>query len=387
MACDYYTLTHAGIKTLSPYVPGKSIEELAKEQGISDIIKLASNENPLGCSHNVQEMLANLSGIQIATYPSPIIHPLNHKLADKLAIEANRLILSNGSDLLFCMLLMIFGTHNNKHILTHDKAFISYAIQAQTQGIAVKSTPLLANWQVDIDAMVNACNEDTALIFLANPNNPTGVLIPSKDIQRLLAAVAPSTIVVIDEAYYEYAFASDDQGALAFANQYPNLVITRTFSKAWGLAGLRLGYAIANPDIIELIQRVQLPFAVNQAALAAGFTALDDTDFLAQTLTLNAEGLSRMRQGLDNLEYSYLPSSANFITFDCKKNSLPIYQDLLKQGIIVRPLTPYGLHNHLRVSIGTLEHVDRFLETLAIITSKHAGLRSEYSHNIPCKEL
>ena len=374
MSCDYQMLPHWGIKTLQPYIPGKSIEELAQEQGITDIIKLASNENPLGCSPLVREALANMPGMQIATYPTPSLHPIKKKLSNKLSFDENRITLSNGSDFIFNLLLTIFGLHANKHMLTHDKAFITYNIQAQTLGIPVVSTPLMPDWQVDIDAMIKANNENTALIFLANPNNPTGVLIPKESIKKLLAGVSESTIVVIDEAYYEFANPTNDRSSLALLEQYPNLVITRTFSKAYGLAGLRLGYALSSKVISELLQRVQLPFTVNQVALTAGFAALDDDAFLAETLEINASGLQQMRHGLETLNFYSLPSACNFITFDCGMNSLPIYQGLLKQGIIVRPLTPYGLPNHLRVSISKKHHNERFLEKLAIVFSESQDL-------------
>jgi histidinol-phosphate aminotransferase len=369
LPCDYQQLPHVGIRTLQPYVPGKSIEELTKEQGITDIIKMASNENPLGCSPLVREALANLSATQIATYPTPALHPLKTKLSKKLDIDEHMLTFGNGSDLLFTLLLTVFGLHNNKHMLTHDKAFMTYAIQAQTFGIDVKSSPLLANWEVDISALIAASDENTALIFLANPNNPTGVLIPEAEIKRLLASVLPSTIVVIDEAYYEYAYPNDDSRSLTLLNEFPNLVITRTFSKAYGLAGLRLGYAIANKEISELLQRAQLPFVVNQAVLSAAYAALDDKAFLAETLNLNQLGLQQTRRGLESLKLNSLPSRCNFITFDCGTSSLSVYQKLLQRGIIVRPLNAYGLPNHLRVSIGKPEHNERFLNELSLILS------------------
>ncbi|MDP1602618.1 MAG: histidinol-phosphate transaminase [Legionella sp.] len=369
MSCNYQQLPHIGIRTLHPYVPGKSIEELAKEQGITDIIKMASNENPLGCSPLVREALAKMSAVQIATYPTPALHPLKYKLSQKLGIDEQMLTFGNGSDLLFTLLLIVFGLHNNKHMLTHDKAFMTYAIQAQTLGIEVKSSPLLDNWAVDITALIAASNQDTSLIFIANPNNPTGILIPQEEIRRLLASVLPSTIVVIDEAYYEYAYPNDDSQSLKLLNEFPNLVITRTFSKAYGLAGLRLGYAIANKEISELLQRAQLPFVVNQAAMAAAFAALDDNEFLSETLTLNQLGLQQIRKGLEALKLNLLPSECNFITFDCGTDSMIIYQKLLQRGIIVRPLTAYGLPHHLRVSIGKLAHNERFLNELSKILS------------------
>lgn len=364
MPCDYDLLPHAGIQTLVPYVPGKSIEEVANERGLTDIIKLAGNENPLGCSPKVLQALANLSGPKIATYPMSVIHPLRHKLADKLGVDTDMIALSNGSDALFCSLLTCFALHNNKHILTHDYAFSSYAIQAKTLGIPVVSTGVNSKFEVDIDAMIDACNENTALIFIANPNNPTGLLVKPEEIQRLLENTPATTLFVLDEAYYEYSRLGLGP-TKTLLQKHPNLVITRTFSKAYGLAGFRLGYAITNPQIAALLYRIQLPFAVNIAALTAGFAALDDDDFIHQTVQLNKQGLKQMQHGLDSLGLTHLPSSGNFITLNCKTDALPVYQRLQNHGIIVRPLHPYGLNTYLRVTIGTQEQNIRFLNTLS----------------------
>ena len=379
MACDYYQLPHLGIQTLHPYVPGKSIEELVHEQGLSNVIKLASNENPLGCSNLVRETLAKLSGIQIATYPTPVHHPLRAKLSKKLGIDENMLTLGNGSDFLFTMSLMIFALHRGKKMLTHDLAFITFEIQAQTLGIEVVKTPLTADHQVDMDALISACDEDVAIIFLANPNNPTGLLIQPEEIKRLLSQISSKTIVVLDEAYYEYAYPAGDRTTINLISDYANLIVTRTFSKAYGLAGLRLGYAIANPQISELLQRVQLPFAINQVALAGAYAALDDENFLMESLTLNTQVKQELITSLDAMKLDYFPSHCNFVTFDCQTNGLTIYQRLLQQGIIVRPLQSYGLHNYLRVSVGTSPQNARFVDTLAFCLSEN---KKELGHDL-----
>lgn len=374
MPCDYYKLPHPGIQSLKPYIPGKSIEELAREQGLSDIIKLASNENPLGCSPLVKQALADLSEMHIASYPSPANHPVLGKLSEKLAINENRITFGDGSDLLFFFLLTTFALHSGKHILTHEYAFISYRIQAQTLGIPVSITNLKPNWQVDIDAMIEACSEKTAMIFIANPNNPTGLEISYPEIRRLLTHIPASTILVLDEAYHEYAYQPGDRTSLNLLEEYPNLVLTRTFSKAYGLAGLRLGYALASPEITNLLQRVQPPFAVNQAALTAAYAALDDEDFIIQTIELNSKGMQQMIRGLDVIKARHLPSRCNFVTIDCKRDANLIYQCLLKQGIIVRPLHPYDLPTYIRVSISHPLHNDRFLDTLALCLSELEGV-------------
>ncbi len=365
MRCDYDQLPHSGIRNLIPYTPGKSSDELAKERGLTDIIKLASNENPLGCSLNVTQAFQHLMNTTIATYPISANHPLREKIAEKLKINSDMITLGNGSDALFCSLLTCFALHTNKHILTHDYAFSSYAIQAKTLGIPVISTPVNESFEVNIDALIHACNEKTALMFMANPNNPTGLLVPLEDIKRLLEQIPSCTILVLDEAYYEYVTQVDARYTLNLLNAHPNLVITRTFSKAYGLAGLRLGYAIAPPEITNLLYRIQLPFAVNIAALTAGLAAIDDDEFIKKTVLLNQQGLKQMQHGLNGLKVKQLPSAGNFITFDCNTDSLPIYQRLQEYGIIVRPLHPYGLNQYLRVTIGTQQQNNRFIDALS----------------------
>lgn len=366
MPCDYYQLPHPGIRSLHPYIPGKSIEETARELSSTDIIKMASNENPLGCSPLVNKALANLANRKIARYPSPINHPLMTKLSEKLAISSDMLTLSNGSDFLFFILLTTFAANTGKHILIPNYSFIAYEIQAQTLAIPVSIVPLKPDWQVDLAAIIEHCSEQTAMIFLANPNNPTGTCIPLNDIKHLLTHIPASTLLVLDEAYYEYAYQAGDRRSIQLISQHPNLIITRTFSKAYGLAGLRLGYAIANPDITALVRRVQPPFVVNIAALTAAYAALDDEDFLQKSVELNNKGKQQLYPGFRELKIDYLPSSGNFVTIDCRTDSQLIYQSLLKQGIIVRTLNEYGLPNHLRITIGTMQQNAFLLDKLAI---------------------
>ncbi|MCL9682724.1 histidinol-phosphate transaminase [Legionella maioricensis] len=364
MSIDFTQLPHPGIRSLVPYKPGKSIEELKREKGIADIIKMASNENPLGCSPLALNALQTMSSYLIATYPSPVNHALTPKLANKLGISTEQLFLSNGSDHLFTMLLYCFALHSDKHILTHEYAFSAYAIQANTLKIPVRTVPINPDWQVNINNLIQTCNAQTGIIFIANPNNPTGVLISQNEIKYLLEHIPESTLLVLDEAYYEFAASKLSCNSLEWLPEHPNLVITRTFSKMYGMAGLRLGYAIANPSIINLLQRVQLPFSVNQAALIAAHAALDDDDFITLSLRTNDEGMQQLRTGFDELKLNYLPSACNFLTVDCKEDGLALYNYLLEQGIIVRPLHAYKMNQYIRVSIGTKEQNSRFLAAL-----------------------
>jgi len=365
MPCDYQLLPHAGIQTLSPYIPGKSTDELAREQGLQDIIKLASNENPLGCSPLALQAVQKISSQQLATYPIAAQHPLRTKLAYKLAVDADMITLGDGTDALFPLFFTCFALHNNKHVLIHDYAFIAYSIHAKTLGIPVVSVPLRANWDVDIDKMISTCTEQTAIILLANPNNPVGSLVSYDHLKRLLQAIPQTTMVVLDQAYYEYINHSEHENALDLLPLFPNLIITRTFSKAYGLAGLRLGYAIASPVITDILHRALPPFMVNQAALAAVSAALDDDLFLTETIQTNARGLIQLREGVINLGLSLLPTAGNFVTIDYGKDASFLYQALLRQGIIIRPLHPYGLNNYIRVTIGTDEQISRFLDKMA----------------------
>lgn len=364
MPCDFYELPHPGIKSLQPYAPGRSREEVAKEYGLSDIVKLSSNENPLGCSPKVSEALANLPVQKISSYPIAARHAVRSKIAKKLSIDDDMITMCNGSDGMIPILLNCFALHCNKSMLTHDYAFISYSLYAQMLGIPVSTIPLLPDWRVDIKATIADCHEKTALIFLASPNNPTGIMVSQSEIEQLLQNIPSSTLLVIDEAYYEYVNAKDRLDTISLLSKYPNLIILRTFSKAYGLAGLRLGYCIANVDITTILRRVSPPFCVNQAGLAAAIAAMDDEAFLAESVKNNELGMAQLTEGLTKLNLTWLPSSGNFIMFDCKSDAHQIFQHLLQRGVIVRPLTGYYLETYIRVTIGTPEQNERFLKYL-----------------------
>ncbi len=361
----YHQLPHQGIQTLAPYVPGKSAETVAKEQGLVEVIKLASNENPLGTSPAVLEALQRLTPHEIATYQITSIHPFRDILANTLFVDKEMLLLSNGSDTIFYYILLSFALHSGKRIVTHQKAFIQYEIQAKTLGIPIYLTHLNTDLSVDVNALIEAATPETAIIFLANPNNPTGLLIEQSEIVRLLSSISPEIIVVLDEAYFEYLPASKRSDIISLLQHHPNLIVTRTFSKIYGLASLRLGYAIANSALISILYRVQLPFIVNLAAFTAAEAALKDRAFVEHSLINNTQGMEQLTQGLSKLGLKQLPSFANFVTFDTGFSARKIDLALQKQGIIVRPLEPYGLTQYLRVTIGTPEQNRRFLSALS----------------------
>lgn len=362
MTCDLRTLPHEGIQTLSPYIPGKSAFELAREQGLTDIIKLASNENPLGCSPLVQEALSSLKPHDLAIYHPTAVQPLREKLAKLLGIPEDMIILSNGSDALFPLVLMSFALHKNKHLLVQQYGFNIPNIQAKALGIPIKTVPVNASWEVDVEQLLSLCTEETAILYLANPNNPTGTKVSAEKIETILTSIPSCIIFLLDEAYYEY---QEEDHSIEWLKKYPNLIITRTFSKAYGLASLRLGYALANQEVISILNRVVLSFTVNYAAIVAGSVALDDQAFVKQSIENNKQGLEQLKKGLDELSVRYLPTTANFITIDCKRDAQEIFQQLQTKGVIVRPLHPYGLNNFIRVTIGTDKQNKRFLDDFA----------------------
>ncbi len=357
---NFNTLSHAGIRDLKPYVPGKSAEEVAKEYGLKDVIKLASNENAWGCSPAVHAALNKMSKQTLASYPQSYVHPFRQQLANYLKVDADMITFSNGSDLLVGLLISCFAIHQSKHVMTHRYAFVTYEVQAQTLGVPIVVTPT-KNWQVDIDAMIETCNEDTALIFIANPNNPTGILVEQNEIIRLLDNIPKTTILVLDEAYCEYAFDNPNH-SLSLLEKYPNLVLLRTFSKVYGLAGLRLGYSVSHPDISKLLYRIQLPFTVNIAALIAGEAALDDQAFVKKTIELTTQGLRFLEKAFHALQIEYLPSHANFITIDCKKDAYQLFQRFQEYGIVLRPLNPYEMNQYMRITVGTDEQNKRLID-------------------------
>lgn len=360
MGSEFTTLSHRGIQVLSPYIPGKSIEEVRKETGISNIIKLASNENPFGCSPKVIEVLQNSDPIQIARYPAEAHHPLRQQLSDFLQVPTNMLSLANGSDSLFGVLLTGFALLVDKHMITHDYAFNTYAIQSHTLGVEVV-TLAMKNWTIDVDAVIAACTAKTALIFIDNPSNPVGSVLPLADIEKILLNIPKTTLLVLDEAYYEF-LPPNSMHSIPLLKKYRNLIITRTFSKAYGLAGLRLGYAIADPEITEVIQKVHLPFTANILALNAASAALSDQAFVQHTQQHVARERQAMMELLDAKKIHYLPPNSNFITIECGQDrAVSMAQEFQERGIIIRPLHPYGMNSYIRVSIGTTEQNQRFI--------------------------
>jgi histidinol-phosphate aminotransferase len=359
-------LANLGIRGLQPYQAGKPVSELERELGITGAVKLASNENPLGISDKVKQGLVDELS-EVSRYPDANGFYLKGKLAAKFAIEPNQITLGNGSNDLLELIARTFVSAQDE-VMFAEHAFVVYPLV--TQAIGAKACVVPAkDYGHDLDAMGAAINDKTRMIFIANPNNPTGTFLAADALKRFLDGVPENIIVVLDEAYDEYV--SDEQRAnsISWLVDYPNLVITRTFSKAYGLAGLRVGYSASSADMAGLLNRLRQPFNVNSLALRAAEIALEDDAFLQRSVELNRQGMQQISAFFQEKKLDFIPSWGNFITFDTGRDGGEVYQALLRHGVIVRPIGGYGLPKHLRVSIGTAEENQQFIEALTKVLS------------------
>jgi len=375
MANRFESLAAPGVRKLAPYVPGKPPEQLERELGIKDSIKLASNENPLGAGPRARAALtASLAGVGL--YPDGGGHVLRSRLAAKHGLDLEQVTLGNGSNDVLVLLAETFLTPEHEAVYARY-AFAVYPIAVQETGA---TAAVAGAWPADHRmplghdpaAILAAIGPRTRIVFLANPNNPTGTWLDERELDALLGAIPPEVIVVLDEAYHEYSIASGVPDGTRWLARHPNLVITRTFSKAFGLAGLRVGYALSHADIANLLNRVRQPFNVSVPALAAAAAALDDREHLDATLALNRQGLARLREGLLALGLSVLPSAANFVLCDLGRPAAAVNDALLRQGVILRPVGNYGLPNHLRITTGTAEQNERVLAAMAAALANKA---------------
>ncbi len=358
---DFTQLAQPGIVELSPYQPGKPIEELEREIGISGAIKLASNENPLGASPLVMaELQTRLK--DIARYPDGSGFLLKNKLQQKFGLDPARVTLGNGSNDVLELLARVFLAPGLEAIVSAH-AFVVYTLVTKALGASLRVIPA-KDYRQDLGATLDAVSDRTRIVFVANPNNPTGAWVSSSELLAFLSAVPSDVIVVLDEAYFEYVAAADYPNGLDIIDRYENLVVTRTFSKAYGLAGLRLGYAVSNPEIADMMNRVRQPFNVNSISMTAAMVALDDEEHVRESVALNTEGMNSLIAACEEMGLGYIPSVANFLTIDFGRPAMSVYEALLKRGIIVRPIGIYGLPNHLRVTIGLPEENAVFIAGL-----------------------
>ncbi len=363
---DFLQLATPGVRQLRPYQPGKPIEELEREYGVSNVIKLASNENPLGPSPRA---LAAARAVleDVWLYPDGNGFVLKQKLTERLGVAMEQLTLGNGSSDILDFAVRAFVTPQDE-VLFSEHSFALYPILTRAAGATAVVVPAKA-WGNDLAAMRAAISERTRLVFLANPNNPTGTWLGGAELERFIVDLPSHVLLVVDEAYFEYAshpaLAADDYpDAMQWVGRYPNLIVARTFSKCYGLAGLRVGYGVSHPQVADLMNRVRPPFNVNNVALAAAAAALDDDQHLRQSLELNAAGMRQLAQGANELGLDYIPSVGNFISVDMGQPAAPIYEGLLRKGIIVRPVANYGMPDHLRITIGLPEDNGRLLQAL-----------------------
>ncbi|MBU2330769.1 MAG: histidinol-phosphate transaminase [Gammaproteobacteria bacterium] len=363
MSCDFLALAQPGVQKLSPYVPGKPVEELARELSLdpAGIVKLASNENPLGPSPKVLDAIrAELS--ELTRYPDGNGFALKQRLAERYSVGINQVTLGNGSNDILELVARAYLAPGLNAVFS-EHAFAVYPIATQAVGAEGRAVPA-RNWGHDLDAMAAAIDENTRVVFVANPNNPTGTWFDAAALGGFLARVPEHVLVVLDEAYIEYAEGQELPDGLAFLADYPNLLVSRTFSKAYGLAALRVGYAISSPVIADVLNRVRQPFNVNSLALTAACAALDDVDYLLASRKANDAGMLQLETGFRQLGLEWIPSRGNFIAVDFARDATPINQALLREGVIVRPMAGYGMPTFLRISIGTEQENARFLDVL-----------------------
>jgi histidinol-phosphate aminotransferase len=348
------------IAQLKPYEPGKPLEELERELGIRSAVKLASNENPLGPSPRALAA-AHEALLALHRYPDAAQHALRHRLAVFLGVEATEIALGAGSNELLDLLVRTFCTAQH-HVVFADPSFVVYRMACLAHGVPHTAVPLTADLRHDLPAMAAAVHNETRLIFIANPNNPTGTHVSLPELTTFLQQVPREVIVALDEAYIEYATAADFPNGLQLRKLHPRLVCLRTFSKAYGLAALRLGYAIAPKQLVHHLDCVRAPFNVNSVAQAAGIAALEDQEHVQSVAALNAREREALTQALKQRGIRVWPSQANFVLIDLARPAQPIYQALLNTGVIVRPIP--NLPTSLRITVGVPDENQRFLAAL-----------------------
>ncbi len=366
MSCDFISLATVGVQDLNPYLPGKPPEELERELGLTDVVKLASNENPMGPSENVLTAIKQqLSGLSL--YPDSGGYRLKNALSQQFGFSPEQVTLGNGSNDVLELIGRAYLNPNDE-VIYSEYSFVVYSLVTQATGAKAVVTPA-KEWGHDLDAMLSSITARTRIIFIANPNNPTGTWLTRQQLTEFLDKVPENVLVVLDEAYTEYVKEPEFPNGLSLLADYQNLVVTRTFSKAYGLAGLRVGFSVSNPQVANVLSRVRQPFNVNSLALVAAETALTDQAYLIKALELNQQGMALFEKAFSKLGLAYIPSVGNFITVDVATDAQPIYQAMLEEGVIVRPVANYGMPNHLRISIGLPEENERCLDVLAKVVS------------------
>jgi histidinol-phosphate aminotransferase len=370
MTTQWESLANEHILGIAPYEPGKPTEELERELGVHDAIKLASNENPLSPSDRVQKAITDAL-VHLNRYPDGSGHYLRHALAKKHEVSPDQVVLGNGSNELIELLVRTFLRSGDEAVVPHP-SFVVYPMIVQAAG-GIRVMVMLKDHRLDLEAMARAITPMTKIVFIANPNNPTATIVTADEAAHFMSRVPERTIVVFDEAYIEFAQGPDFPNMIEYVKQGRKVVVLRTFSKAASLAGLRIGYGIADADCIALMNRIRQPFNVNALGQVAALAALDDDSHTLECVRMIEAGRHYLYDEFNALGVKYVPSRANFILVDVGRSASDIYQRLLKEGVIVRPMTPFGMESALRITVGTPQENRRLIKALRKVLGKSSA--------------
>jgi histidinol-phosphate aminotransferase len=367
MHTQWESLANTHILGIAPYEPGKPIEELEREYGVHDAIKLASNENPLPPSERVQRaIIAQLAHLN--RYPDGSGFYLRQAVAKKHGFTQDQIVLGNGSNELIELAVRTFLKPGDEAIVPHP-SFVVYPMIVQAAG-GIRVMVMLKDHRLDLEAMARAITPMTKMVFVANPNNPTATIVTADEVEAFMARMPERTIVIFDEAYMEFAMGPDFPNTPEYVRQGRKVIVLRTFSKAASLAGLRVGYGVADADAIALMNRIRQPFNVNSLAQAAALAALEDEPHVQECVRMIDTGRQFLYDEFTALGIRYVPSRANFILVDVGRSASDIYQRLLKEGVIVRPMTPFGMESALRITVGTPQENRRLVKALRTVLGK-----------------
>lgn len=357
------------IRKLKPYVAGKTIDEVKNRYGLDNISKLASNENRLGCSPAVKEALMSVAH-RIQDYPDPIAGKLRKAVADRNGVSESEVLFAAGSESIISILCRTFFK-NGENAVTANATFVGFFVQAGVRGVELVKVPVTDDFRFDVDAILNAIGPDTKMVYLANPNNPTGTYLDGDEYKRLVEGIPSDVLLIADEAYYEYAAGVDDY-LPAMEYRKDNVIVLRTFSKAYGLAGLRIGYAMAHPDLITQMLKTKLTFEPTATAQAAALAAYEDTEFLEQSIELVEKGRERLYRFLDDQNASYAPSISNSVMMilESEEQASRFTHGMLEKGVILRQIQAFGLPQCVRITIGTEEDMKHFEQSFLNVWPK-----------------
>ncbi len=358
------------ILEFSPYSPGLSIDEIRERFGLTSVIKLASNENPLGASPLVQRVLSRRAEV-VFRYPQSGNPKLVKAIAAQHGVDSACVVPGNGSDEVIDLLLRVKARPGLDNVVAFDPCFSIYRLQARLCGLELRQARLTPDFRFPFEDLLSLCDDNTALVFVTNPDNPSGHAVKAAELAYVAKALPPRALLVVDEAYVEFAEPEDDYSVMGRLESLPNVVVLRTFSKLYGLAGLRLGVGVMPPWLADKLMRVRLPFSVNLLAEAAGIAALEDLHFRAATLATVRQGREYLSRELKRLGCAVQPSQANFLLFTPPAPAREVFEALLAKGINIRPLTSYGLPHALRVSIGSEPEIRAFIEALEAVLASH----------------